>query len=273
MIKDVMVRLDGGLSDATRLAAANEIARIFDSAVIGLYINVLPLLVPEEGGAINSVELLNRARAAGDKIETDLGERLSGLQKPWELRRYDVFTDDMAEIAAREARAADTFVALRPNGSPEEDEDVVKGVIFGSGRHVFLVPDGARDLAGVKHVVVAWNGSRESARAVAEALPYLQQAETVTVVVVIEGRDIEYEAVLGTEAVRHLSHHGIDAELLHVKNEHDDVGEALLAEAQRLKADLIVLGGYSHSPLRERLLGGVTHRLLHQAPVPLLMAH
>ncbi len=181
MIKDVMVRLDGGLSDATRLAAANEIARIFDSAVIGLYINVLPLLVPEEGGAINSVELLNRARAAGDKIETDLGERLSGLQKPWELRRYDVFTDDMAEIAAREARAADTFVALRPNGSPEEDEDVVKGVIFGSGRHVFLVPDGARDLAGVKHVVVAWNGSRESARAVAEALPYLQQAETVTV--------------------------------------------------------------------------------------------
>ncbi len=58
-----------------------------------------------------------------------------------------------------------------------------------------------------------------------------------------------------------------------MKNEHGDVGEALLAEAQRLKADLIVLGGYSHSPLRERLLGGVTHRLLHQAPVPLLMAH
>jgi nucleotide-binding universal stress UspA family protein len=129
------------------------------------------------------------------------------------------------------------------------------------------------EMTGIRHVVVAWNGSRESARAVAEALPYLQQAERVTVIVVIEGRDIEYEAVLGTEAVAHLSHHGIDARLLHVKNERGDVGDTLLDEAQRLQADLVVLGGYSHSRLRERLLGGVTYRLLHQAPLPLLMAH
>src|SRR5258705_7445998 len=113
MIKDVMVRLDGGLSDAPRLAAANEIAEIFEGAVIGLYINVLPLLVPEEGGGINSVELLNEARAIGDKIEAGLSERLSRLRRPWELRRYDVLSDETAEIAAREARAADTFVALR----------------------------------------------------------------------------------------------------------------------------------------------------------------
>ncbi len=128
-------------------------------------------------------------------------------------------------------------------------------------------------MTGIRHVIVAWNGSRESARAVAEALPYLQQAERVTVIVVIEGRDIEYEAVLGTEAVEHLSHHGIDAQLLHVKNERGDVGDTLLDEAQRLHANLVVLGGYSHSRLRERLLGGVTYRLLHQAPLPLLMAH
>ncbi len=273
MIKDVMVRLDGGPSDGARLATANEIARIFDSTVIGLYINVLPLLLPEEGGGSNSVELLNSARAIGDKIEADIGERLSGLHKPWELRRYDVINDEMSEIAAREARAADTFIALRPNGVPEEDESVVKGVIFGSGHHVFLVPDGMKELTGVKQVVVAWNGSRESARALAEALPYLQQAERVTVVVVVEEHDIEDKAILGAEAVQHLSHHGIDADLLHVTNEHGDVGETLLAEARRLGADLIVLGGYSHSPLRERLLGGVTYRLLHEAPIPLLVAH
>jgi nucleotide-binding universal stress UspA family protein len=273
MIKDVMVRLDGGSSDATRLAAANEIAEIFDGSLIGLYINILPFLVPGEGGAINSVELLNEARGIGDRIEADLNERLSRLRKPWELRRYDLFSDAMAEVAAREARAADTFVALRPDGVPMEDEGVVEGVIFGSGRHVFLVPDGMEEMTGVRHVVVAWNGSRESARAVAEALPYLQQAERVTVIVVIEGRDIEYEAVLGTEAVQHLSHHGIDAQLLHIKNELGDVGETLLAEVQRLQADLVVLGGYSRSRLRERLLGGVTYRFLHQAPIPLLMAH
>ena len=273
MIKDVMVRLDGGLSDATRLAAAFEIAEMFDGVVVGLFINVLPFLVPEEGGAINSVELLNEAHAIGDRIEAELSERLSRQPMPWDLRRYDVFSDATAEIAAREARATDTFVALRPNGVPVEDDSVVEGVIFGSGHHVFLVPDGMEEMTGIRHVVVAWNGSRESARAVAEALPYLQQAERVTVIVVIEGRDIEYEAVLGTEAVEHLSHHGIDAQLFHVKNERGDVGDTLLDEAQRLQADLIVLGGYSHSRLRERLLGGVTYRLLHQAPLPLLMAH
>jgi len=129
MIKDVMVRLDGGSSDATRLAAANEIAEIFDGSVIGLYINILPFLVPEEGGAINSIELLNEARGIGDRIEADLNERLSRLRKPWELRRYDLFSDTMAEVAAREARAADTFVALRPNGVPVEDEGVSSGPV------------------------------------------------------------------------------------------------------------------------------------------------
>src|SRR5258706_14402181 len=120
MSKDVMVWLDGGPADGARLAAANEIARIFDSTVIGLYINVLPLLLPEEGGGINSVELLNSARAIGDKVEADIGERLSGLHKPWELRRYDGLNDEKSEIAAREARAADTFIELRPHCLAEE---------------------------------------------------------------------------------------------------------------------------------------------------------
>src|SRR5258705_8620980 len=159
MIKDVMVRLDGGLSDATRLAAAFEIAEMFDGVVVGLFINVLPLLVPDEGGAINSIELLNEARTIGDRIEAELSERLSQQHMPWDLRRYDVFSDAMAEIAAREARAADTFVAIRPNGIPQEDDSVVEGVIFGSGRHVFLVPDGMEEMSRVRHVVVAWNGS------------------------------------------------------------------------------------------------------------------
>src|SRR5258708_36803340 len=82
MIKGVMVRLDGSQDDEIRLAAAEVVVRQFDSQLIGLFINELPLLVPEEGGSVATVELLNRARAIGDKIEADLRLHLATLDMP-----------------------------------------------------------------------------------------------------------------------------------------------------------------------------------------------
>ena len=122
-------------------------------------------------------------------------------------------------------------------------------------------------------MIVAWNSSREAARALAEALPYLKQAEIVAVVAVIEESNVETVVTLGMNALRHLAHHGIEADLRHVKNHIGDVGSVLMAEAEALSADLIVLGGYGHSRLHEWLLGGVTYKLLHEATVPLLIAH
>jgi hypothetical protein len=210
MIKDVMVRLDGSAADEVRLAAVNEIAELFHSQVIGLFLNVLPLVIAAEDGvsAIGAAELLRAAREAGDKVEARLLQRLNRLQKPVELRRFDILSEDTANVVAREARAADTFVALRPNGAPHEPEHLVEGVLFGSGRHLFLVPNRKPAKAPLEHVVVAWNGSRESARALADALPYLHKANQVTVVVVDEEPPMELQAVLGTDAVNHLKHHG-----------------------------------------------------------------
>src|SRR6202171_6057095 len=129
MIKDVMVWLDGGISDEVRLAAVVEIARRLESQVIiGLVLNPLPLRGPVEGdisGAVVTAEAL-RAR------------RLALLQRPVEIRRFDVLADDIATIAAREARSADTFVAVRPNGAMDP-ERLVEGVLFGSGRNLYLV--------------------------------------------------------------------------------------------------------------------------------------
>ena len=275
MIKDVMLRLDGTAADEVRLAAVNDIAELFDSQVIGLFINVLPVVVAAEDGigAARAAELLQAAREAGDKVEGKLRERLNRLQKPVELRRFDILNDVIEDVVTREARAADTFVALRPNGAPNEPEHLVESVLFGSGRHLFLVPNRRPAKAMLKRIVVAWNGSRESARALAEALPYLHKATEAAVVVVDDEPPMEAKAVLGLDAVNHLKHHDINAVLHRVRMRDNDVGMTLIAEARRLEADLIVMGAYGHSRVREWLLGGATYTLLHKAPIPLLIAH
>ena len=86
---------------------------------------------------------MDGALKAGHEIERLLAKRLQLIEQPVELRRFDVLADDIANIAAIEARSADTFVALRPNGAMDP-ERLVEGVLFGSGRHLFLVPETER---------------------------------------------------------------------------------------------------------------------------------
>jgi nucleotide-binding universal stress UspA family protein len=275
MIKDVMVHLDGTAADEVRLAAGNDIADVFHSHIVGLFLNVLPvLIVPEDGiGSMQSAELLNQARTAGDKVEEKLSQRLTRLQKPVELRRFDILNDTAGDVAAREARTADAFVALRPNGASRGAEELVEGVLFGSGRHVWLLPTRKSAKAAFDRILVAWNGSRESARALAEALPYLRKAKEAVVVVIDETSATEGQAIVGKDAINHLRHHGITAVLHRAIVRDNDIAATLIAEARRLKSDLIVMGGYGHSRLREWLLGGATYKLLHKSPVPLLIAH
>jgi nucleotide-binding universal stress UspA family protein len=271
MIRDVMVWLDGGASDEIRLAAVADMTRQLETrVVIGLYLNVLPLPGPIEGDA--TAAIVEHARETGDAMEEALAKRLRMLDRMVEIRRFDVLSGDVAEIAAREARSADTFVALRPNGAMDPEE-LIEGVLFGSGRNVYLVPETERPKVAFNRIMVAWNGSREAARAVAEAIPFLHKAESVSVIVATNEKPTEEEAVMGIDAVNHLRHHGIKASLHRIKCRSSEVGPQLMAEAERRKANLIVMGGYGHMRLRERLLGGVTYSLLHEAPIPLLMAH
>ena len=278
MIKDVMVPLQVDAADEPRLAAAAAIAARFEGQIIGLFFNLLPLLaLPVEVDQPQDlvIGLLRRAKEAGDEKVAALAVRMGQLGVPFEIRRFDAFPEDVTEIAVREARASDTFVVLRPDADMEDPDRFVESVLLGNGRHLYLLPSGydpAR-LPG-KHMLIAWNGSREAARAVAEAMPFLHIAQKITVLVIVrESPPVEREAVLGVDLKHYLGHHGMKAELRHVKASNTGTSATLMSEALKCNADTIVLGGYGHSRTRERLLGGTTYELLQKAPIPVIMAH
>ena len=137
MIKDVMVRLDGTSGDDVRLAAVNQIAEIFESHITGLFFNVLSSLVPDGrngAGAGQAAKLLDTAKQAGDIIEATVFERLTRLQHPSNLRRFDVIGDgDISDTTLPLARAVDVFVALRPNGQSNEPQGLIESLLFGMG--------------------------------------------------------------------------------------------------------------------------------------------
>jgi nucleotide-binding universal stress UspA family protein len=273
MIKDVMVSLDGTPVDEVRLAAVADIAEYFESHITALFLNMLPPLVPAEWdgiGAAHAAQVMQAAVENGNRIDAALRHRLATLQSPVELRRIDVATGSGGDVAAREARGADVFVGLRPNGASDEADQVIESVLFGSGRHLFLAPVDRPAPAAFDRIALAWNGTREATRAVAEAMPYLRKAEMVDVIVV---QDSLYSPINGNDLMDHLLHHGVGAKLHDVRPRGSGTGATLIAEAQERSADLIVIGGYGHSRLREWLLGGVTYQLMHQAPIPLIVAH
>lgn len=210
---------------------------------------------------------------AADKVTAALRPQIERLGEFTELRRLDVFPGQVGEALAAAARTADLFVGTRPYGDPAQQQYIEEAVLFNSGRGCVFVPPKAKLSGKIEAVFVAWKDTREAARAVAEAIPFLQRAKLVVIGMVEEGGASErFGNQPGADIGRYLSRHGVLVEVRMV-NGWSDVGLAILNEAKAIQADMIVMGGYGHSRFREWVLGGTTRRVLVNSDVPVLMAH
>lgn len=277
MIRDIMVHLDGSPEDEIRLEYGQAIASDGRAHLIGIFTNLLPDLtvaMPMDGGAAAMqvlTELEDKARQDGDATAKRLTERLASLQVPSELRRLDETFGVLSAKVAEQARCADLFIATRPYGEADAPlwADLVEAVLFGSGRALLLVPPGQHRQGSIQTVLVAWNGSREAARALREGLPFIEQAARTVVLIVDPTPDI----MSGVGVEGHLARHGVMAEVITAESRGRRVADVILDEARRLSADLVIMGGYGHTRLREQVFGGATLDMLTDSEGPILVAH
>jgi nucleotide-binding universal stress UspA family protein len=174
------------------------------------------------------------------------------------------------EVVAKLGRLADVIIVSRPNVEVSVGHTLVLNVaLFDTGRPVLVVPP--EGMGGIgKKVVVSWNGSAQSARAVSSALPILRNADEVNVFT-IKSKTPFGEPNVGVS--EYLSYHGINCSTRELSWSGTSVGEALLREAGFVGADMIVMGAYTHSRMRQLILGGVTRHVLEKSDIPLLMVH
>jgi nucleotide-binding universal stress UspA family protein len=280
-LKDILVHLDATEQATTRLRLAADLARRHDAHLTGLH--VVDVEIPAfattdaSGGGAALVELLERMRrdalAAAAGVEAAFRERLrlDGLAGEWRL-----VEGVAAEQVALHARHADLAVVGQedPDGGPPEAGAVLEQALFSSGRPVLVVPYAGRFEAVGRTVLVGWNAGREAARAVNDALPLIARAASTTVLAVNprQGPDGHGDQP-GADIALHLARHGLKVAVERTVAPDVPDGDVLLNRAAELGADLLVVGAYGHSRLRELVLGGVTRTLLRQMTVPVLMSH
>jgi nucleotide-binding universal stress UspA family protein len=273
-IADVVVQLTGSEEDRNRLAVASDIGAGFGAHVIGVHLHLLPDILeitdPAQSATIRS--LLDASEQKADHDFKALEQQFVTLDVSAELRRCHGFPADAGRTLAGLARGADLFIGTRPYGDPEGQHLIEEEVLFGGGRACLFLPPGGSPHRRFDTIVVAWEDSRETTRAVAEAMPFLRAAKQVRVVHVDSPFQEPGDQDLGlTLAVRHLKRHGVAAESSTVPFV-NSTGECIEAYAHQHGADLLVMGAYGHMRVVELVFGGATRYILRHATLPVLMA-
>jgi nucleotide-binding universal stress UspA family protein len=178
---------------------------------------------------------------------------------------------DLVRSFTAQARVHDLTVLDAEPVALAVDRALIEAMLTDSGRPLIVVPPG-REAFTAARIVVAWDGSAKAARALNDALPFLRVAEAVDVVAVTGEKD-HSDSVPGSEVAPHLVRHGVNVTVRNLPAERGDVAETLRRLAIESRAEMLVMGAYVHSRLRQMVLGGTTQSLLKSSPVPLFLSH
>lgn len=215
-------------------------------------------------------------RGAVEREHARIVDWLSRSHKDFETRKLVIEDALMRREVLAHARRADLTIMTRPIAEAHEEahERVFEAVLFGSGRPVLLAPPGWEGERLADRILIAWNASREAARAVADALPLLQKSRDV-VIATIDAipRHGGHGPAPGKDLAVHLERHGVNVRVNNVDGMGRTEALALMDEAAAFDANLIVMGGYGHARAQEWLWGGATRDLTEGARTPLFISH
>jgi nucleotide-binding universal stress UspA family protein len=255
---------------------ATSLAGAFDAhlaAIAFVHRPLVPgsLLDGAAAGIIQAQRVAAKEAAQAAIARFEETARRNGLSA--ESRWLDSDYAGIAGLFALIARRFDiSVVAQAKPDTVGPERQIAEAALFESGRPVLIVPYIQKTPLKLGRMMACWDGSRSAARAIADALPILARAKTVEIFTVTgeAGKDSELE---GSDIAHHLARHGVRVEVERQVADDIDVGSVILSRAADSSADLIVMGGYGHSRLREFVLGGATRKILASMTAPVLMSH
>jgi nucleotide-binding universal stress UspA family protein len=273
--KDILVYVDATKVAPTCLDVATMLATAHEAHLTALHVSAPPFIMGDfgPGGAVEVIRWQeDQARHLAERAEEEVAaaRRRSGREIEWRRAAGEV-----PATVQLHGHYADLVVVGQ--GSRSDDQSMVadilpESIVMGCGRPALVVPIYGKFPRVGDCVLVAWNRTREATRAVHDALPILARAKTVMILEVNPPADRQPH-VAGADVALHLVRHGVKAEVEAAAVSDIEVGPTILSRAADLGADLLVMGAYGHSRLRELTLGGVTRHLLKHMTIPVLMSH
>lgn len=279
MIREIFVPLLRSATDVAALDAAMVLARVHQAHVTALVTLEHPMPLVTEFGYVpveSTQSQLQESRVAAQALADRARAQLAHEDVSSDVRLTEVMLLWSEETAALQARHCDLSVI----GGPDPDQDTprfaltFKCLLMRSGRPLLVMPRDTLLVAPPRRVVLAWKPTREATRALHDALPLLDAASEVEVLMidpqVAEGR---YGESPGADIARHLLRHGLSVTVTAQPRQGRSDGAALLRHVEEVGADLLVMGGYGHARWREIVLGGATRGVLEGMRTPVLFSH
>jgi nucleotide-binding universal stress UspA family protein len=281
MMKSVLTILTERTQAPAQIKAAAAFARVHDAHldVLAIGVDVTPLSYGQFGTAFGVIQVaVERAEAQALELAATARTILSAEDPDlrWAIDTQMAQSGGILELVGLRARLADLVIVPQPYGKDRsiDAEIALEGALFDGRAAVLILPEtGLGAAAAPRRVVIAWNQSAEAMAAIRAALPLLKAAETVSLAVVDPASHGAERSDPGGMLCQMLARHGVHVDVAVLARTMPRVTDVLTRHITDQAADLLVMGAYGHSRLREALFGGATRDMLQMCPIPMLMAH